>query len=388
MKILCLSATLPWSTGAGGAVACYGLGKALNMSGHDVSFIIINPSEQSRQQTYEFPVRFLDQSGNFDLNSEIKRLNPDVVWVFNYICWSFFADYRNQYPHILVALDPPWEIELLRHRLRKPKAGFSRVFVNWFRHEVKVSSLRREEKRILKQASEFGIAVGYTVPDASEMAQRSGAAVKACPLVYPDWGQRNFTPVDETHEYLLLGNMDNTHTRYGLRFFFDEIWPTWSKHHDRGRSIVRVVGGGKLPDGFLQPEPHPLLKWVGFAPSLNDEWNRATALLVPVPLTQGTRSRVVEAWCKGVPIVSHPAAEHGLPEMRAGENYLSARTAREWMAAIDALEHDPALIQRLAENGRKTFLQSYGIEQNASRFDRFSVDAKSRFESRQSIEPR
>src|SRR5262249_40986046 len=155
-----------------------------------------------------------------------------------------------------------------------------------------------------------------------------------CTLAFPDWGRRDGAPACVLPRALLLGNMESVHTRYGLRYFFSEIWPAWRDQKDRPLCEVRIVGGGRLPDDFQRPPEHERLRWIGFVPSIDQEWNEATALLVPVPIVQGVRSRIVESWCRGVPVVAHPSAEAGLPVMRAGVNYVGAEQPEEWITAM------------------------------------------------------
>jgi glycosyltransferase involved in cell wall biosynthesis len=114
------------------------------------------------------------------------------------------------------------------------------------------------------------------------------------------------------------------------------------------------------------------LNWVGFAPSVKEEWAAATALLVPVTIKIGFRTRIVEAWCRGVPVIAHPSAEAGLPQMRAGVNYLAAVTAGEWIAAMCALEKDRQKAASLAKKGRETYLREFSVEAGAERFGRLT----------------
>lgn len=385
LRIICLSSTSPAPTGSGGAVALFGGGSALAKNGYEVSFIVIASPDRHEYKVSNFPVYMLNARNDLEPSRQLAQLlselAPDIVWIYHQPgCWSLFSDLRKDFPHILYTVDPFWEIEILRNRWRKQGPNFVKYLMNIFQHRRKVLNLRLEEKRDLHQVLEAGIVAGFVKSHTNDMVKRTGVSVTACPLAYPDWGLRQGFP--NAHQFLLLGNMNSAHTRYGLRFFFDEVWPAWSKSVKLRQTTVRVVGGGKLPENFLLPPPHDQLKWIGFAPSLEEEWNMATAMLVPVPLEQGTRTRVIEAWCRGVPVIAHPSAEKGIPEMCPEENYLAATNSNEWLEAVLRVEKEASLVEKLSARGRETYLKYYSIDSAANRFSELAHKAIEKYKSR------
>jgi len=386
-RIVCVSDRVPSPSGSGGGLAAHGLGAALAASGYEVHCVVTNAPSQWDASQDDFSVHFVGKSNASDvvdmdqLRAMVVRLSPDVVWVFDTNSWSMFAPLRKKYPHVLYSLDPEWEIELLRRKWRKPPKDFPRKILYAFRDWRKVSELREKERVAFRQAAEFGVAAGFTASEVPGMRRRTGVDVRVCPLAFADWEMRRSVPTDGTPRALLLGNLESVHTRYGLRYFFDEVWPMWKDHKNRPRSEIRIVGGGRLPEHFDRPPEDARLKWIGFVASIEEEWNEATALLVPVPLENGIRSRIVEAWCRGVPVISHPGAEAGLPQMRPGVNYFSAERPNQWIEAICLLEEDHDKAMYLAENGRETYLQEFSAEAGARRFGGLTELAIRKFRS-------
>lgn len=386
LRVVCLTNVVPAITGSGGATAIYGLGASLKYSGFEVHFAVDFRPDHMHSGSDDFPLHFLSGS-NGQISTQVfgallKDLNPDVVWIFNPVYWGVFAPFRKEFPHVLYALDPPWEIEILRQKWRKSAPDLARKFVYHIRHLRKIYGLRRDERLVFRQASEFGLVTGYIQNETIGMSKRTGVIIQVCTLVFPDLGHRSSPSGISTPQALLLGNMNSTHTRYGLNYFFKQVWPYWNNNNNPPRSVIRVVGGGRLPDKIQKPTENDKLKWVGFLPTLDSEWEQATTLLVPVPLKNGIRSRILEAWSRGVPVIAHPAAENGIPEMRTGENYIAANPADEWIEAQKLLENDSNLASQIARNGRDTYERCYSIKTGVQQYTDITQQAIKKFSSK------
>jgi len=357
-------------------VGVYGHGTAVVAAGYDLDFVVV--SSPPEMTSVEFPVHFLDSAevrdpANVDwLWRQLEKLRPDVVWIHQTHVWPLFAPLRGDYPHALLSGDPEWQIATLRPRFSRLPRNPVKKLVHLVRRKALIRDLRRKEYECFQQAAERGVLAGWSALDVVGMRERTGRAVHLCPLAFPDWGLRPELPPDAPPSALLLGNMNGIQTRDGLRHFFDEVWPAWREDRSRPRSQVRVVGGGRLPDHFKRPRSHDRLNWIGFAPSVEEEWKTATALLVPVTIKIGFRTRIVEAWCRGVPVISHPSAEAGLPQMRAGVNYLAAETPDQWIVAMCSLEKDREKAASLANKGRETYLREFSVEAGAKRFGKLT----------------
>lgn len=382
-KVVFITDQAPARTGSGMEAAVYGLCGALRGAGFEVTCLLPFSGGGRGASAGDFPVEALAGAdvGLPELRDRLaawlRSRRPELVWILHTHRWAVFAPFRNEWPHVLYVMDASWEMEQLRRRSRSARGGLNGVR-SLVRSVARVTALRHEERRAVRQSSERGIAAAYVASEAVEMVRRTGRAVVGCTLCYPDW-----EPIvrrdDPSNPFaLLLGHLEGTHTRYGLRFFFDEVMPVW-EGPGGPRAVVRVVGGGRLPSGFPHPSAGARLRWIGFVPDLDDEWARAAALLVPVPLRQGIRSRIVEAWARGVPVISHPSAAVGLPSMSAGENYLVAESGHEWVDAMRELENNPALGHRLVTGGRAAFEAEFSIEAGARRVGELASLAVERF---------
>lgn len=374
LRVVLISDRSPELSGSGGGVARYGLGESLLKAGYDVHFVVLTPARDSEINSGKFITHFL---GKVEYKTkEIKRklrailidLSPEVVYVYHTHVWPFFSPLRKMYPHVLYSLDPAWITMKLRQRWNEITMNFLHKTITTYQYRWKVFLLMRAEKKAFREASEFGIVAGYITNEVPGMRDRTGVDVRECFISYPEWEVPPRLLSGQHPRALLLGNLNSIHTRYGLKFFFDEIWPAWSKHPNKPEAEVRIVGGGKLPPHFKLPAKNGNLKWIGFVSSIEEEWSKTTALLVPVPLSNGIRSRIVEAWCRGVPVIAHPAAEVGLPMMEKWVNYIPAKYPIEWIRAMKSLEQNNLLTKTLSQKGREVFLRELSSSAGAKRF--------------------
>ncbi|MCI0717985.1 MAG: glycosyltransferase family 4 protein [Acidobacteria bacterium] len=383
MSFVCLSKEAPAATGSGNSIVAFNVGVALSAAGCSARFLVAGHSPKDSPTKAEFETHFLnfESSPTSELSSWLKKMAPSAVWIIGTSSWEYFSPLQFDYPHVLYAIDADWEVEWIRQRCRKPPVSMVRSLVGLVRNRLCVQRLKRREVSMLRQVVQTGIAAAFSAKVASDMYDRTRVKVDSCPLLFEDWGIRRLMPSAQDHpRVLLLGNMNGAHTRMGIQFFLKEIWPAWRACKQPPKSLVRIVGKGKLPDHFERPPEDPRLQWLGFAPSLDDEWHQALALVTPVPVPHGMRSRIIEAWCRGVPVVSHPAAEAGLPMMKDRTNYLAATDAKEWIEAIRTLEGDGVLCNRLSHEGRGTYLQHFSGH-STPRFLEISKMAIDRFAS-------
>ena len=87
-------------------------------------------------------------------------------------------------------------------------------------------------------------------------------------------------------------------------------------------------------------------------------WARSRVFVVPLRAGGGMRVKILEAWARGVPVVSTTIGAEGL-HYRAGHDILIADNPADFAAAVNAILADRALAQRLAAAGRATVEQHY-----------------------------
>ena len=96
----------------------------------------------------------------------------------------------------------------------------------------------------------------------------------------------------------------------------------------------------------------------GYVEDTDPYWARCRIFVVPLRAGGGMRVKILEAWARGLPVVSTTIGAEGLA-CRPGEDILLADTPEALAQAVSRVLQDDSLAQRLATSGRQTVARHY-----------------------------
>jgi glycosyltransferase involved in cell wall biosynthesis len=131
----------------------------------------------------------------------------------------------------------------------------------------------------------------------------------------------------------------------GARWFRRSIVPELAARNERARIVII----GHACDQ-LELEPHPSVEVLGFAEDLDAALADVAVAVAPLRVGGGTRIKIIEAWARGIPVVSTVLGAHGL-DVEHGREVLLADDPADFATAIDDLLSDEPLRARLIANG-------------------------------------
>jgi hypothetical protein len=144
----------------------------------------------------------------------------------------------------------------------------------------------------------------------------------------------------------------------GAAWFVERAWPTVRTHVPGAR--LHVIGlplrDRQAPDVEVHPPPDDSA--TGFPDG--------AVLVVPTRVKTGVRMKVLEAWARGIPVVSTPEAASGLAAVD-GEQVLLANDAAAFADAIRRIAHEPDLAARLRASGRAVLRRHHDPHDVATR---------------------
>lgn len=114
-------------------------------------------------------------------------------------------------------------------------------------------------------------------------------------------------------QLMAVGNWDYPPNRLGLARFLEKGWPRLRQQVDA--VSLNVVGRGRPPFRGAAPKG---VEWVGAVDDLGPHYASAWALIAPIDIGAGTKTKVLEALCYGVPVVATAVAGEGfdpLPQL-------------------------------------------------------------------------
>ncbi len=147
------------------------------------------------------------------------------------------------------------------------------------------------------------------------------------------------TPVKsgKKENLLFVGNLDYLPNLSGLASFVDHTWP---HVYQQTGTRLRVVG--QVSRKAARRLSRPGVEVLGYVKELRAEYERALALVNPIVFGTGTRSKVLEAWAAGLPVISTPEGVAGL-EYLEGTHILHAGSPCTWAGAVTRLQSDHKL---------------------------------------------
>lgn len=131
----------------------------------------------------------------------------------------------------------------------------------------------------------------------------------------------------------------------GIAWFCSEVWPLILRRVPDAQLDVAGASDGELPISLLkQVVVH------GFVEDLDPLVASSALLVVPLRIGGGTRVKILEAWSRGLPVVSTTVGAEGLAA-EDGSTLLIADTGRDFADACVRVLEDPDLGVRLATDG-------------------------------------
>ena len=118
---------------------------------------------------------------------------------------------------------------------------------------------------------------------------------------------------------------------------------------------------------------HPLSSGsaVGKVPDLMPLYASSDLQVAASTEATGLRTRVVESFAFGLPVLSTTAASRGVAGIRSGENIVLADTPDAWVQALESILESPAQLSRLARNARATYDTMHSSAVAAAALDYF-----------------
>jgi glycosyltransferase involved in cell wall biosynthesis len=154
-----------------------------------------------------------------------------------------------------------------------------------------------------------------------------------------------------SNNIVTLGTLHYPPNADGIRWFFNEVYPLVRQQVPQ--ATLTIIGKNP-PRDFLQlAESQPeAVKVTGYVPDLTPYLEEAALMVVPVRAGGGMRVRILEAFARGMPVVTTTVGLEGI-QARVNEDVLVNDSPSGFATAVVRLLHDQKLRARLADNGRR-----------------------------------
>ncbi len=117
--------------------------------------------------------------------------------------------------------------------------------------------------------------------------------------------------------------------------------------------MTLTIVGKNPPQDFIQTadDSKHVITVTGYVPDLEPLMEKAALLVVPVRAGSGMRVRILDAFARGMPVVTTNVGLEGI-NAQPGKDVLVEDTPEGFCAAVISLLKNPNLQKQLGENGR------------------------------------
>ena len=229
------------------------------------------------------------------------------------------------------------------------------------RREVRFA--RKLERRIAKSSR---LVLCVSQGDCDEVRSWGCTAAEALPLSIPHVPERVDRPEwrrDGKLKLLHVGAIAQVPTYRSLEFLLEEVFPRL-KPAVLAQISLEVIGniveGERCRRILSLVSRYPNVSLLGRIPDLEPHYASADVQLVASTDATGLRTRIVESFALGLPVLCSSIASRGVAGARPGENLLLANTPEEWAAVLESLVRDPGPLPILARGARESYDSVHG----------------------------
>lgn len=151
--------------------------------------------------------------------------------------------------------------------------------------------------------------------------------------------------------FVFLGNLVGLGSRSALHLLLGPIHHACREAWGRGGFRIVIAGSGALPERSERALARlPEIRYLGFVDDLAALLGSCHAMLAPIEVPVGNRSRILTAMAQRVPVIAHRNAALGNPDLVDGATCYLASTAAEFVErmrrAVERREEVAAIVAR------------------------------------------
>lgn len=181
------------------------------------------------------------------------------------------------------------------------------------------------------------------------------------PYPWPDGGA-GLAPMEKfkTPTFIMFGTLSALGSKSAFDFLLTQVLPLLRAQWGGCGFEILIAGSRSMP---AWAEKHlaasPEVKFLGFVDDLAALVSRCHAVLAPIAVPVGNRSRIVTAMSMQALVIAHASTALGNPELVSGENCYLADTAYAFAEYMQKAIDRPDLARQLGAAARETYIKSF-----------------------------
>lgn len=162
--------------------------------------------------------------------------------------------------------------------------------------------------------------------------------------------------VPERPSFVFFGALSGLGSRSAFHTLLNDIYPRLVKHWGAGMFRLQLAGSRQMPD-WVEKSIAGNREFVfkGFVDDLPALLAESHAVLVPIAVPVGNRSRILTAMAHGALVVAHRNTAKGNPDLISGENCLLASSPDEFVDHLTFAVEKPNEAAAIGRRARETY---------------------------------
>ncbi|WP_372655367.1 glycosyltransferase [Halobacteriovorax sp.] len=134
-------------------------------------------------------------------------------------------------------------------------------------------------------------------------------------------------------QLFFLGRLDWAPNKEGLKWFLEKVWPILLKKRN---DLVLNIGGSGNGEWLRPYLSMNNLRFHGLIDDLESTYESMDLAIMPIFFGSGTRIKVIESVCHGLPLISTSMGVQGSELLE--DHYYHAETADQWISMLSSLQ--------------------------------------------------
>lgn len=232
------------------------------------------------------------------------------------------------------------ESELAKQRLVQANNCLKR----WF-FKLEYKKLRKFESKALRDVDRVILLSDQDKKLLAHVSNRDFSC-DIIPISVKDRGVKSYRENIDSLRILFLGTLTWEPNIRGIEWFINEVMPFT-------KNIELIVAGRGLDKRRERENVHIL----GYVEDLDKIYDECDIMIVPLFMGSGQRVKIIEAYSKGMPVITTTIGVEGLVYAN-GETVLIANSKEEFLSAIDTITCIDNYL-KLARGARRTYENYY-----------------------------
>jgi glycosyltransferase involved in cell wall biosynthesis len=168
--------------------------------------------------------------------------------------------------------------------------------------------------------------------------------------------------------FLFFGQLTGLGSRSAFHFLMDKVFPLLRERWGAGGFRIMLAGRGAPPDWVLAAiADKPEIEQLGFVENLNSVLTICHAVLVPIDVPVGNRSRILTAMAMRSLVIAHANTALGNPDLVDGETCYLAADAKGFVHAMVEAVDDPVRRAAIIDRAFRRYEERFHPERAGSR---------------------